>query len=130
MTVLPERTFWEKVTILHREAYRKEDQAFPSRYSRHYYDLYCMSEFSVKERALADTDLLARVVAFKNKFYRCPWAHYEFAKCGTMRLLPPNYNIQNLRNDYEHMQNMIFGEKPNFDVILEGLAKLEKEINS
>lgn len=130
MTVLPERTFWEKVTILHREAYRKENQAFPSRYSRHYYDLYCMSEFPVKERALADTDLLARVVAFKDKFYRCPWAHYEFAKCGTMRLLPPDYNIQNLRNDYEHMQNMIFGEKTNFDVILEGLAKLEKEINS
>ena len=38
--------------------------------------------------------------------------------------------LQNLRNDYEHMQNMIFGEKANFDVILEGLAKLEKEINS
>ena len=130
LTVLPERTFWEKVTILHREAYRKEDQAFPSRYSRHYYDLYCMSEFPVKERALANTDLLTRVVAFKDKFYRCPWAHYELAKCGTMRLLPPDYNIQNLRNDYEHMQNMIFGEKTNFDVILEGLAKLEKDINS
>ncbi len=130
LTVLPERTFWEKVTILHREAYRKEDQAFPSRYSRHYYDLYCMSEFPVKDRALADTDLLARVVAFKDKFYRCPWAHYELARCGSMRLLPPEYNVQNLRNDYEHMQNMIFGEKPDFDVILEGLAKLETEINT
>ena len=129
LTVLPERTFWEKVTILHREAYRKEDQALPSRYSRHYYDLYCMSEFPVKDRALADTDLLARVVAFKDKFYRCPWAHYELARCGSMRLLPPEYNVQNLRNDYEHMQNMIFGEKPDFDVILEGLAKLETEIN-
>lgn len=130
LTVLPERTFWEKVTILHREAYRKEDQAFPSRYSRHYYDLYCMLEFPVKDRALADTDLLARVVAFKDKFYRCPWAHYELARCGSMRLLPPQYNIANLKNDYEHMQNMIFGEKPDFDVILEGLAKLETEINT
>ena len=130
LTVLPERTFWEKVTILHREAYRKKDQAFPSRYSRHYYDLYCMSEFPVKDRALADTDLLTRVVAFKDKFYRCPWAHYELAKCGSMRLLPPQYNIANLKNDYEHMQNMIFGEKPDFDVILEGLAKLETEINT
>ncbi len=130
LTVLPERTFWEKVTILHREAYRKEDQAFPSRYSRHYYDLYCMSEFPVKDRALANTDLLARVVAFKDKFYRCSWAHYELAKCGSMRLLPPEYNIQNLRNDYEHMQNMIFGNKPDFNEILKRLAKLEEEINS
>ena len=35
LTVLPKRTFWEKVTILHREAFRLEDKAFPSRYSRH-----------------------------------------------------------------------------------------------
>lgn len=34
LTVLPKRTFWEKVTILHREAYRPEDKAFPTRYSR------------------------------------------------------------------------------------------------
>jgi len=42
LTVLPKRTFWEKVTILHREAYRPENKPFPTRYSRHYYDLYCM----------------------------------------------------------------------------------------
>jgi hypothetical protein len=39
LTVLPKRTFWEKVTILHREAFRDADREFPSRYSRHYYDL-------------------------------------------------------------------------------------------
>ena len=33
LTVLPERTFWEKVTILHREAFREADRPFPSRYS-------------------------------------------------------------------------------------------------
>ena len=36
LTVLPERTFWEKVTILHREAFRSEGRPFPPRYSRHY----------------------------------------------------------------------------------------------
>ena len=35
LTVLPERTFWEKVTILHREANRPKDREFPTRYSRH-----------------------------------------------------------------------------------------------
>lgn len=112
LTVLPERTFWEKVTILHREAFRKESSSLPSRYSRHYYDLYCMAKSPVKERAVADSDLLVRVVAFKDKFYRCPWARYDLAKRGTMRLMPPEYNLQDLKDDYVHMQNMIFGEKP------------------
>ena len=39
LTVLPERTFWEKATILHHEANRPKDSLMPQRYSRHYYDL-------------------------------------------------------------------------------------------
>ena len=130
LTVLPERTFWEKVTILHREAFRAQSSTLPSRYSRHYYDLYCMARSPVKDRALADTDLLARVVAFKDKFYRCPWARYDLAKPGTMRLMPPEYNVPKLIEDYEHMQNMIFGEKPDFEIILLTVYQLEKEINN
>ena len=130
LTVLPERTFWEKVTILHREAFRAESSTLPSRYSRHYYDLYCMAKSPVKECAIADADLLTRVVAFKDKFYRCPWARYDLAKRGTMRLMPPEYNVQKLREDYEHMQNMIFGDKPEFDTVLQVIEKLENEINT
>lgn len=129
LTVLPERTFWEKVTILHREAFRPEDRPFPSRYSRHYYDLYKMMKSHVKDNALADNDLLERVVKFKDKFYRCPWARYDLAKRETMKLLPPDYNMAKLRADYDHMQNMLFGEKPAFDEILNTLAQLENEIN-
>lgn len=130
LTVLPERTFWEKVTILHRETFRSAEREFPSRYSRHYYDLYRMSQTPVKDNALTDNKLLASVVKFKDKFYRCPWAHYELAKRGTMRLLPPEYNKEKLYADYEHMQNMLFGQKPDFNEILDGIRVLEKEINA
>ncbi len=129
LTVLPERTFWEKVTILHREAFRAEDRAFPTRYSRHYYDLYRMAMTDVKGRALADNDLLTKVVDFKDKFYRCPWARYDLAKRGTMRLMPPDYHMDKLREDYEHMQNMLFGEKPSFERILKSIENLEAMIN-
>ena len=129
LTVLPERTFWEKVTILHREAFRPEDRPFPLRYSRHYYDLYKMMQTPVKDNALADTELLEKVVKFKDKFYRCPWARYDLAKCGTMKLLPPTYNMSKLRSDYDHMQNMLFGDKPSFDEIVNAMKKLENEIN-
>ena len=129
LTVLPERTFWEKVTILHREAFREENRLFPTRYSRHYYDLYCMANSPVKDAAFANIELLEKVVLFKEKFYRCPWAQYENAKIGTMQLMPPERNLQVLKDDYEHMQNMIFGEKIPFDTILDGIKKLEKEMN-
>ena len=103
LTVLPERTFWEKVTILHREAFRSEDRPFPLRYSRHYYDLYKMVRTPVKDNALQDNELLERVIRFKDKFYRCPWARYDIAKRGTMKLLLPEYNVAKLCSDYEHM---------------------------
>ena len=130
LTVLPERTFWEKITILHREANRSQDKDFPTRYSRHYYDLYCMSSSEKKTKAFADIDLLEKVVAFKDKFYHCPWARYEDAKIGTMKLLPPFFSIDALNDDYEHMKNMIYGEKPSFEEMMSVIEKLEAEVNN
>lgn len=130
LTVLPERTFWEKVTILHREAYRPESSTVPMRYSRHYYDLWCMAKSPVKDSAFADIELLEKVVRFKEKFYRCSWARYDEAKPGTMKLIPSEKNIKALYEDYEHMKNMIYGEKPDFDMILDAVQTLENEINA
>lgn len=129
LTVYPERTFWEKITILHREANRPESYAFPQRYSRHYYDVYCMAASPIKGKAFGDLEMLEKVVVFKEKFYRSPWAKYEDAKAGSMKLMPPQYNIAALREDYEHMLDMIFGDKPEFDEMMEGIRHLEHEIN-
>ena len=53
-----------------------------------------------------------------------------FLQPGTMRLMPPEDCLPALRADYEHMKNMIFGEKPEFEVILAAIAALESEIHS
>jgi len=127
LTVSPKRTFWEKITILHKEAFRA-DNKFPSRYSRHYYDLYCMDKSVVKEQAYADLELLDHVVKFKAKFYPASSAHYELATPGSMRLMPPDSCIDSIRNDYTHMRNMIFGEQPMFDDVIRCIQKMEHEI--
>lgn len=129
LTVLPERTFWEKITILHKEANRPKNKAFPSRYSRHYYDIYCMAGSYVKEKALNNIGLLEKVVKFKDKFYHCSWAKYEEAKIGTIKLMPPEHNIEKIEKDYKHMQNMIFGNVPTFEEISKSIEQLEREIN-
>lgn len=61
--------------------------------------------------------------------YRCPWARYDLAKRVTMRLMPPDYNLDKLRDDYEHMQNMLFGEKQRFEEIMQEIENLESTIN-
>ncbi|NCB42974.1 MAG: nucleotidyl transferase AbiEii/AbiGii toxin family protein [Clostridia bacterium] len=129
LTVAPERTFWEKVTILHKEAFRTNGK-FPSRYSRHFYDLFCMDKSPVKKTAFADVALLEHVVKFKDRFYPSGFAHYELANPGTIRLMPPDDCLAILSDDYEHMKNMIFGAKPSYGDIMDCIRKLEREINA
>ncbi len=124
-----ERTFWEKATIAHQIASVDEGKLVPPRYSRHYYDLYQMINSKVKENALADLDLLKQVTDFKSKFYRSPSARYDLAKPGTFKLLPSGKKCISLSDDYDNMQEMIFGSIPEFSSIKNALDLLEKEIN-
>ncbi len=124
-----ERTFWEKATILHQEAHRPEDKPQPSRYSRHYYDMAKMAGAPIKDTALADMQLLANVVEFKQRFYPRGWARYELAKPGSLRLVPEGHVLATVEADYRAMANMIFGDMPGFDEVMAVLQTLQDEIN-
>lgn len=130
LTVAPERTFWEKATILHHEANRPESSEMPQRYSRHYYDLYRMSMTPVKEAAFARVELLKTVVDFKMKFYPRAWAKYQEAIPGTLKLVPPEYRFAALAADYEAMKDMLYGDVPTFETVMSAVSELEKEINA
>lgn len=126
----PERSFWEKVTILHAEANRPENSKIRSRYSRHYYDTVMIGRSEYREKAFADLDLLKQVAEFKNKFYHCAWADYQNAAPGKIKLMPPAHSIDDLRKDYSSMESMIYGDFPTFEGLMNELKKLEEEINS
>jgi len=129
ITSSAERTFWEKATILHHEANRPEESDMPMRYSRHYYDLYCMAKTKHKAIALGQLELLQKVVAFKMKFYPRAWAKYAEAVPGSIKLVPPNSRFSTLRKDYESMTEMLFGEYPAFNELMGAIKSLEEEIN-
>lgn len=128
-TASAERTFWEKATILHQEANRPDGKAMPRRYSRHYYDMYRLGHSSVLGRAIAQPDLLERVVKFKEKFYRTPWAKLADAKPGTLRFLPPEARLAELASDYASMRPMLFGGYPSIEQVVTYMAELEEIIN-
>lgn len=128
-TLAVERTFWEKATILHSKGHGGPNR-IRARESRHFYDLYQLSKGEYRNTALERLDLLEAVVAHKKLFFPSGWAHYDLAKPGSLSLVPGDDVIDVLRPDYARMSAMFFGERPEFEAIMQGLSDLEREINS
>ena len=101
----------------------------PRRYARHYYDLYRLGRSAVLEAVLESPELFAGVVAFKEKFYRAPWAKLSEAKPGTLRLVPQPDRLEELEGDYRAMRDMLFGDVPDFGDIVDFMKTLESTVN-
>jgi hypothetical protein len=124
-----ERTFWEKATLLHMWHHAPPEKKFRDRQSRHYYDVVRLYEHDLGRAAVRDTALLLKVAQHKEVFFPAAWARYAEAKPGTLRLVPPNARLPELEQDYRNMQEMIFGEPPAFDHLLDVLREIERLVN-
>ena len=58
------------------------------------------------------------------------WAKYDLARIGTIRLVPTGSHLSQLEDDYKKMKDMIYGERPSFNELIDYIAILEKMINS
>ena len=74
--------------------------------------------------------MLEKDVIFKEKFYYSKGAGYDTATLSEIRLIPDDYRIAEINNDYEKMKNMFYGKIPNFETVIESLSALEKEIHT
>jgi hypothetical protein len=124
-----ERTFWEKATVLHTWFHAPADKKFRDRQSRHYYDVVRLYQHELGKAAIKNTDLLLKVASHKEVFFPAAWARYADAKPGTLRIVPPDARLTELEQDYRKMQEMIFGEAPAFERLLEVLREIENAIN-
>ena len=104
------------------------DKSLPKRYSRHYYDIYMFMNTKYKDETLKDFELLDKVIMFKNKFYRDSYSKYDEIKEGKLKLVPSIERIEQLKIDYKNMEDMLHGDIPSFDDILDIITKLEEEI--
>jgi hypothetical protein len=129
-TLAAERTFWEKVTLLHAEHHRPPEKPVGPRLSRHYYDVVRLYQGDIGQRALAQPRLLESVVRHKSLFFRSSWANYQTAVPGSIRISPTEARVGDLKRDYQAMAEMFFGEPPSFDEILQATTELEDRINS
>ena len=118
-TVNPERTFWDKVVILHglRRWFdrRGELRGGGQRVSRHYYDLHQLAATPVGAAAIANTALGADCVAHARMFFNRPHFDLAHAVPGSFALVAHDGMIDQLRADYRAMRGMIFGTATSFE---------------
>ena len=128
--LLKDRTFWEKVTLLHSIAHRPADKALPPRMSRHYYDVHRMAEDRAFIDAVSeDMDLLAAVVKNKRQYFYESWDWYDNAKPGTLKIVPEAQRLKAIGEDYAAMRDMFFREPPAFNDLVTALQDLETALN-
>lgn len=132
-TVDPERTFWDKVVILHglRRWFDKrgELRGGGQRVSRHYYDLHLLAGDPIGEAAIAERALGVDCVAHARMFFNRPDFDLASAAPGSFALAPHDAMIEQLRGDYRAMQGMIFGDPPDFEAVLDSISSLETRLN-
>ena len=124
------RSFWEKATILHAEHHRPPDLPIRDRFARHYADFEALWRHPSRAEALTRLDLLEDVVQHKSRFFASGWAHYDTARPGTFKLVPPSVRHAALARDYATMASMFIGAPIEFDVMLRRLQAAERQLNN
>lgn len=133
VTINPERTFWDKVIILHglRAWFdnRKEIMHQGNRISRHYYDIYKLINSTIGQQIHSNHVLASECSQHAKIFFHRTPLNLDSAKPGSYLLTPTNNMINGLARDYKAMSTMIFGDVPNFDDIVESVSRLEEKLN-
>lgn len=125
-TLSVDRTFWEKVTILHALHHGANMR---DRVARHYYDTYQIAKAGIAASAVKNPALLEQVVRNKSLMFRDAKASYETAKIGSLKLVPEPENLEKLKKDYADMEEMFMSDAPSFEEILQSLKELESLLN-
>ncbi len=131
-TVNAERTFLEKVFLLHEEFHRPADKMRVDRLSRHLYDIYHLTKAGVAERAISDKKLYETIVAHRYKFSRVGGVNYNLLNPKTLNPIPPTAVIADWESDYAKMrEDMIYEEvKPSFEDLIDNLIDLKTKLQA
>ena len=129
--VLPERTFLEKVFLLHEEFAKPRDLIRVERMSRHMYDIGQILKTPIAEKTIHNEQLYHQVVEHRRKFIGLRGFDYDTLYPATLNIVPPTEAAEQWRKDYENMRlYMIYGESVPFDTLIEQLAELQNRIRS
>ena len=129
-TVNPERTFLEKVFLLHEEYQRPPEKMRVERLSRHLYDIEKLSRTPYFQKALKNKKLYNTIVAHRERFSHLGSVDYTKHAPEYIRIIPPDDLLPIWEKDYENMINsMVYGEKLSFNDLIQKVKDVQKLIN-
>lgn len=130
-TVNPERTFLEKIFLLHEEFQKPQEKMRVDRLSRHLYDIEKLSQTPFAQTALQNADLYNAIIAHRRKFTLISSIDYDNHHPSTIAFIPPDKILPLWESDYRQMQeNMIYGESLSFAALIKKLRALQDQINN
>lgn len=132
-TVKPERTFWDKVMILHglRQWHdrRGELRHGGQRVSRHYYDVHQLMQAGLAHEWQANHALAIDCAHHSRLFFGSADLGLDTAAPGRFTLTPSSAMRDALAKDYEAMAGMVFGAIPSLDDVLASASRFEQMVN-
>ncbi len=129
--VIPQRTFLEKLFLLHEEFSKPQDAIRVNRMSRHLYDICQIADTPLAEQALTDRNLYLSVIKHRRTFIGLRGFNYDTLLPQTLNIIPPKEVRESWKQDYRAMQEaMIYETSPSFEQLIEKLSVLNRRINS
>ena len=130
-TVIPERTFLEKVFLLHEEFQKPISEIRIERMSRHLYDLEKIMFAGYGEKAINDFKLYQEIVNHRCKMTKMKDVDYSLHQPQSIKILPPNDLHKEYKKDYLIMcEEMIHGEIVDWNELVSRIENINKKINS
>ena len=116
-TVLPTRTFLEKIFLL-AEEFQKDNPRY-LRMSRHLYDLERLMDSSYGLEALGNRQLYEAIVKHRQTYYALKYVDYNLHAPGLIKIVPPTSVIHDWAEDYANMQeHFIYGDSLPFEQLV------------
>ncbi|MFN4315302.1 MAG: nucleotidyl transferase AbiEii/AbiGii toxin family protein [Chitinophagaceae bacterium] len=128
--VEPRKTFMEKLMLLHEKFLtgRAEGDA-GERQSRHLSDLLQMKKKGIVEQVFSDPELYELLLHHRRHYIKLKDVDYDSMELRQLFFLPPWELLKEFRRDYEIMlEEMIYGNPPDFDTLINGLRELNLEL--
>ena len=129
--VNPERTFLEKLFLLHEEHQRPKEKMIIKGKSRHFYDIYRIAQTEYARKAIADKELYKSIIAHRERFTKLGGVDYTSHFPPNLNVIPSIEMMPELEKDYDEIQTqMISGESPSFEILLQESRQIMRKINS
>ena len=127
-TVLPGRTFLEKVFLLHEEFNRSGGGTNVERLTRHLYDIEKMMDETFAMEAMNDEVFYSEIVEHRSKFTAWSGFDYQSHHPSCISFLPPASLTDALKDDYAKMlEGFIYGDdKQPYDKLIERITVLQE----